>query len=220
MKLLIALSIFIAVNLSVADLNVIQQENTQQNTQLLSQQKFPSVNQVLPMLLIITASNGVAVDEVVVESSLYIKPKQQRPQLRRVRRSIFDNFNLKSLIEHKRVKRQFNEYSQSQAAANAAAQQNYNNLFGFGNSAANAQSQAFNSQGPLGGFGASAAGTLTQATNGNKFGVQNSAGASHALTFNLPNGQSVNFASTNNFANAPGGNSANSRGSAVSVNRI
>ncbi|XP_037814858.1 uncharacterized protein LOC119605676 [Lucilia sericata] len=200
MKLLIALSIFIAVNLSVADLNVVNQENTPQNTQL--------------------PSNGVAVDEVVVESSLYIKPKQQRPQLRRVRRSIFDNFNFKSLVEHKRVKRQFNDYSQSQAAANAAAQQNYNNLFGFGNSAANAQSQAFNSQGPLGGFGASAAGTLTQATNGNKFGVQNSAGASHALTFNLPNGQSVNFASTNNFANAPGGNSANSRGSAVSVNRI
>lgn len=152
---------------------------------------------------------------------MYIKPKQQRPQLRRVRRYILSDFNnLKSLVEHRRVKRQFNQYGQSQAAANAAAQQNYNNLYGFGNSAANAQSQAFNAQGPSGGFGASAAGSLTQALNGNRYGVQNSAGASHALTFNLPNGQSVNFASTNSFANGPGGNNADSRGSSVSVNRI
>lgn len=175
---------------------------------------------IFKILSIITASNGVAVDEVVVESSLYIKPKQ-RPQLRRVRRSILSDLdNLKSLVEHRRVKRQFGEYGQSQAVSNAAAQQNYNNLFGFGNSAANAQAQAFNAQGPSGGFGASAAGTLTQAVNGNHLGVQNAAGASHALTFNLPNGQSVNFASTNNFANGPNGNNANSRGSAVSINRI
>lgn len=133
------------------------------------------------------------------------------------RATLGDFYNLKSLVEHKRVKRQF---GQSQAVSNAAAQQNYNNRFGFGNSAANAQAQAFNSQGPLGGFGASAAGTVTQALSGNRLGVQNSAGASHALTFNLPNGQTVNFASTNNFANGPGGNSAASRGSSVSVNRI
>ncbi|KAM7359181.1 uncharacterized protein ACRADG_003876 isoform 2-T3 [Cochliomyia hominivorax] len=187
-------------NLCEADLNVGNQENTQQNVQL--------------------PSSGVAVDEVVVESSLYIKPKQQRPQLRRVRRSILNdlnNFNLKTLVEHKRVKRQF---GQSQAVSNAAAQNNYYNRFGFGNSAANAQAQAFNAYGPYGGFGASAAGTVTQALNGNRFGFENSAGASHALTFNLPNGQTVNFASTNSFANGPFGNNANSRGSSVSINRI
>ena len=168
-----------------------------------------------------TVTNGAAVDEVVVQSSLHIKPKQQRLQLRRVRRSILGVLdNRKSLLEHKRVKRQFGQFGQSQAVANAAAQQNFNNQFGFGNSAANAQAQAFNAQGPAGSFGASAAGTVTQALNGNSLGFQNSAGASHALTFNLPNGQSVNFASTNSFANGPGGNNANSRGSAVSVNRI
>lgn len=151
---------------------------------------------------------------------MYIKPKQQRPQLRRVRKSILEVLDRKSLFEHKRVKRQFGHYGQSQAISNAAAQQHFNNQFGFGNSAANAQAQAFNAQGPAGSFGASAAGSLTQAVNGNRFGVQNSAGASHALTFNLPNGQSVNFASTNSFANGPNGNNANSRGSSVSINKI
>lgn len=149
---------------------------------------------------------------------MYIKPKP-RNQLRRTRSAELSKYGiLAPVVEHHRVKRQF---GQSQAAANAAAQQNYNNgPHGFGNSAANAQAQAFNAQGPSGSFGASAAGTVTQALNGNRLGVQNAAGASHALNFNLPNGQTINFASTNSFGNAPGGNTANSRGSAVSVNRI
>lgn len=121
------------------------------------------------------------------------------------------------LVLHRRVKRQF---GQSQAAANAAAHQNSITNAGLHSSAANAQAQAFNAHGPSGSFGASAAGTATQALNVNRFGAQNAAGASHSLNFNLPNGQSINFASTNSFANGPGGNKANSRGSAVSVNRI
>ncbi|XP_037933062.1 uncharacterized protein LOC119667808 [Teleopsis dalmanni] len=169
-------------------------------------------------------STGAAVDEVVVESSLYIKPKP-KPNVRRIRS--IPNIELASLIEHKRVKRiprrqnnafQQPEYGQSQAAANAAANNNYQNPFGFGASQANAQSQAFNAQGPSGSFGASSAGSVTQALNANKFGIQNSAGASLAQTYTLPNRQTINFASTNSFANSPLAN-ANSRGSSVSVSQ-
>lgn len=181
-------------------------------------------------------SNGAAVDEVVVESSLYIKPKA-KPSFRRTIRSIHpaalhvSNVNalLSSLVEHKRVKRQPQRnrpqrqpqgqfYGQSQAAANAAANAQHRGPGGFGSSAANALAQAFNAQGPAGSFGASSAGTVTQAQNANKFGFSNSAGASMSQVFHLPNGQTINFASTNNFANAPGAN-ANSRGGAVSVSQ-
>ncbi|XP_061391131.1 uncharacterized protein LOC133326528 [Musca vetustissima] len=199
MKCFIVLLMFVAINglavvAAVDDSNIANQHNIQ--------------TQPLP--------GNIAVDEVVVESSLYIKPKP-RPQLRRTRSAIFAEFNnnLVPLILHRRVKRQF---QQSQAISNAFANQNLASPFGFQNSAANAQAQAFNSQGPAGSFGASAAGTGTQAFNANRFGAQNSAAASHTLNFNLPNGQTINFASTNSFANGPAGNIANSRGSAVSVN--
>lgn len=173
-------------------------------------------NELINFNTFFNVAGNIAVDEVVVESSLYIKPKP-RPQLRRTRNAIFAEFNnnIVPLILHRRVKRQF---QQSQAISNAAANQNYASPFGFQSSAANAQAQAFNAQGPSGSFGASAAGTGTQALNLNRFGAQNSAGASHSLNFNLPNGQTINFASTNSFANGPAGNTANSRGSSVSVN--
>ncbi|XP_073837770.1 uncharacterized protein [Musca autumnalis] len=199
MKCFIVLLIFVAINRIAAegdDSNIANQHNIQ--------------TQSLP--------GNIAVDEVVVESSLYIKPKP-RPQLRRTRSAIFPEFNsyLVPLNFHRRVKRQFH---QSQAISNAAANQNFASQFGVQNSAANAQAQAFNAQGPSGSFGASAAGTGTQALSLNRFGAQNSAAASHSLNFNLPNGQKINFASTNSFANGPAGNTANSRGSAVSVNKI
>ncbi|XP_075162322.1 uncharacterized protein LOC142234992 [Haematobia irritans] len=162
-------------------------------------------------------TGGIAVDEVVVESSLYIKPKP-RSQLRRTRNAVFGEFSnsLAPLILHRRVKRQ---NRQSQAVVNAAANQNSITNHGLHSSAANAQAQAFNAHGPSGSFGASSAGTATQALNVNRLGAQNAAGASHSLNFNLPNGQSINFASTNSFANGPAGNTANSRGSAVSLNK-
>ncbi|XP_013114655.1 uncharacterized protein LOC106092364 isoform X2 [Stomoxys calcitrans] len=199
MKVFIVLFIFIGINLIEAegdDSNIASQHNIQ--------------TQSLP--------GNIAVDEVVVESSLYIKPKPQ-PQLRRTRNAVFGEFSnsLLPLVLHRRVKRQF---GQTQAVANAAANQNSKTNGGLQSSAANAQAQAFNAQGPSGSFGASSAGTATQSLSINSQGTQNAAGASHSLNFNLPNGQSINFASTNSFANGPAGNMANSRGSAVSVNKV
>ncbi|XP_054733113.1 uncharacterized protein LOC129241018 [Anastrepha obliqua] len=170
-------------------------------------------------------ANGAAVDEVVVESSLYIKPKANlRPQVRRVRSIPFEMpLNSASLLEHVRVKRrpQFQpfapQYGQSQAIANADAHNRNVGPFGANTADSNAGSQAFNAFGPNGSFGASSAGTISQATQSGPFGLQNSAGASMSQSYKLPNGQTINFASTNSFANGPFGNNANSRGSSVSV---
>lgn len=129
-----------------------------------------------------------------------------------MRKSILSELNI--------IKRQVGEYGQSQADANAAAFQNYNNLDNFGNSAANSEAQAFSIQGPKGGFGASDAGFLTQTFNGNVYNIQDSASASHALNFNLPNGKTVNFGSTSSIPNDQHINNANSRANAVSVNSI
>ncbi|XP_014097407.1 uncharacterized protein [Bactrocera oleae] len=164
--------------------------------------------------------NGAAVDEVLVESSLYIKPKSNmRPQVRRVRSIPYAMpLNSASLLEHVRVKR-MPQSGQSQATAAADA-----NSFKFGPhgssaAAANAGSQAFNAFGPHSAFGASSAGTLTQASQFGAFGPQNSAAASMSQAYRLPNGQVINFASTNSFANGANGNNANSRGSSVSVSQ-
>uniref|UniRef100_A0A1B0G8F3 Secreted protein n=1 Tax=Glossina morsitans morsitans TaxID=37546 RepID=A0A1B0G8F3_GLOMM len=55
-------------------------------------------------------SGNVAVDEVVVESSLYIKPKP-RLQFKRTRRSVWEKpINYISLLEHKRTKRGINDH--------------------------------------------------------------------------------------------------------------
>ncbi|KAI9587188.1 uncharacterized protein ACN427_003590 isoform 1-T1 [Glossina fuscipes fuscipes] len=56
-------------------------------------------------------SGNVAVDEVVVQSSLYIKPKP-RLQFRRTRRSnvLEKSINYISLLEHKRTKRGMNNH--------------------------------------------------------------------------------------------------------------
>ncbi|TDG43394.1 hypothetical protein AWZ03_010164 [Drosophila navojoa] len=110
-----------------------------------------------------------------------------------------------------------NGYNQEQTASNGAASSNFNDRFNFGSSAANAQAQGFQSQSNLGSFGASSTSTATQSQNFNPFGNSNSAGASHSQVFKLPNGQTINFASTNNFANSGFGNTAGSRGGAVSV---
>ncbi|XP_036326420.1 uncharacterized protein LOC118739286 [Rhagoletis pomonella] len=166
-------------------------------------------------------ATGAAVDEVVVESSLYIKPKTNlKPQVRRVRSIPFDMpLNDASLLEHVRVKRrpQFQpltpQYGQSQATADASAFDRK----GPNSAASNAGSQAFNAFGPNGSFGASSAGTLAQTSQLGSHGFQISAGASMSQMYRLPNGQVINFASTNSFANGPFENNANSRGSAVSV---
>lgn len=162
--------------------------------------------------------NGAAVDEVLVESSLYIKPKTNlKPQVRRVRSIPFAMpLNSASLLEHVRVKR-MPQSGQSQATAAADS-----NSFNFGpdgssSAAANAGSQAFNAFGPNGSFGASSAGTLTQASQLGDFGSEFSGAASMSQVYKLPNGQVINFSSTNSFANGPNGNNANSRGSSVSV---
>ncbi|XP_030388563.1 glycine-rich RNA-binding protein 3, mitochondrial [Scaptodrosophila lebanonensis] len=215
-------------------------------------------------------TKGATIEEVIVETPLYIKPKA-RQQVRRVRAAP-DNVLAEIYATHKRVKRQRfggfgsggggfgntqvgssagvggtqagvnvgagqkggnagaqvqlgpqrplgpNGYSQEQAAANGGASSHHNNRLGSGSSAANAQAQGFQSQGANNSFGASSTSTATQAQNINPFGFgSNSAGASQSLLFNLPNGQTVNFASTNNFANNGLGNNANSRGSSVSV---
>ncbi|CAD7005235.1 uncharacterized protein LOC101457601 [Ceratitis capitata] len=170
-------------------------------------------------------ASGAAVDEVVVHSSLYIKPKANlRPQVRRVRSLPFAMpLNSVSLLEHVRVKRmpQYKrfgpQYGQSQANAAADANSIQFGPQGASSAASNAGSQAFNAFGPNGSFGASSAGTLTQASQSGLFGSSNSAGASMSQVFRLPNGQVINFASTNSFSNAPNGNNANSRGSSVSV---
>lgn len=194
-----AVLILCAACVTAATLNVVSEDNT------------PSAP--LPI-------NGAAVDEVLVESSLYIKPKTNlRPQVRRVRSIPFAMpLNSVSLLEHVRVKR-VPQSGQSQATA--AADSNSFNFgpFGANSAAANAGSQAFNAFGPNGAFGASSAGTLTQASQFGPFGPQNSAGASMSQVYRLPNGQVINFASTNSFANGPNGNNANSRGSSVSVSQ-
>ncbi|XP_067644681.1 uncharacterized protein [Eurosta solidaginis] len=171
--------------------------------------------------------NGAAVDEVVVESSLYIKPKvNMRPQVRRVRSIPFDMpLTSASLLEHIRVKRVPKyqslppQYGQSQATANAAAHDIKYVRYGTNTAASNAGAQAFNTFGPNGSFGASSAGTISQATQMGPLGVQNSVGASLSQTYTLPNGQTINFASTNSFANGPFGNNAYSRGSSVAVSK-
>ncbi|ALC44799.1 CG17032 [Drosophila busckii] len=101
-----------------------------------------------------------------------------------------------------------NGHSQQQSATNAAA----NNNFNGGSSGAIGQSQAFQSQSGNANFGAGSASTGTLSHNGNN----NAGSASHSQLFVLPNGQTVNFASSNNFANS-GLNNAGGRGSAVSV---
>ncbi|XP_030572969.1 nucleoporin NUP49/NSP49 [Drosophila novamexicana] len=209
---------------------------------------------------------GATIEEVVLESSLHIKPKA-RQNVRRVRSALDDTLR-EIYAAHKRVKRQFGRgrfgggfagnaqvgtqaggtnsgvnvgagpnggtadanvnlnplgplgpdgYKQEQSASNGAANSNFNNGFDSGSSAANAQAQGFQSQSALGSFGASSASTATQSQNSNPFGNNNSAGASHSQVYKLPNGQTINFASTNNFANSGFGNSANSHGGAVSV---
>ncbi|XP_067614098.1 uncharacterized protein [Eurosta solidaginis] len=167
-------------------------------------------------------------DEVVVESSLYIKPKvNMRPQVRRVRSIPFDMpLTSASLLEHIRVKRVLKyqslppQYGQSQATANAAAHDIKYVRYGTNTAASNAGAQAFNTFGPNGSFGAFSAGTISQATQMGPLGVQNSVGASLSQTYTLPNGQTINFASTNSFANGPFGNNANSRGSSVAVSKL
>ncbi|XP_034480797.1 PE-PGRS family protein PE_PGRS30 [Drosophila innubila] len=101
-------------------------------------------------------------------------------------------------------------YRQEQTASNGAASGTFNG----GSSAAIGQAQGFQSQGANGSFGGTSASTATQSQN--PFGNSNSAGASHSLGFILPDGQQINFASTNSFANN-GLNSGASRGGAVSV---
>ncbi|EDV97279.1 keratin, type I cytoskeletal 9 [Drosophila grimshawi] len=213
-------------------------------------------------------AKGATIEEVVLESSLHIKPKA-RQNVRRVR-SILDDTLHEIYAAHKRVKRQFgrgrggsrggfdgnaqvgtqaggtqsgvnvgagpkggtadanvhlnplgplgpNGYNQEQTASNGAANSNHHNGFNSGSSAAQGQAQGFQSQSANGSFGASSASTATQSQNSNPFGNSNSAGASHSQVFKLPNGQTINFASTNNFANSGFGNTANSRGGAVSV---
>lgn len=110
-----------------------------------------------------------------------------------------------------------NGYNQEQTASNGAANSHFNNGFNSGSSAANAQAQGFQSQSNLGSFGASSTSTATQSQNSNPFGNSNSAGASLSQVYKLPNGQTINFASTNNFANSGFGNTAGSHGGAVSV---
>ncbi|XP_020816207.1 ATP-dependent RNA helicase glh-2 [Drosophila serrata] len=242
-------------------------------------------------------SKGATIEEVVVESALYIKPKSN-PQVRRVRSALESGI----YATHKRVKRQFgrqfgnqyagnpgfgsgfggnqgfrgnqgfgggfggnqgfgsnvqagttagsggtkagvdvgagpnggnananvqlnplgplgpNGYNQEQAASNGAANSHYNNGPNSGSSAAIGQAQGFQSQSANGSFGASSASTATQSQNINPFGTNNAAGASLSQVYHLPNGQTINFSSTNSFANG-GANKGSSHGSAVSVSR-
>ncbi|XP_034657133.1 ATP-dependent RNA helicase glh-2 [Drosophila subobscura] len=109
-------------------------------------------------------------------------------------------------------------FNQEQAVSNGAAHSNYNNGLNAGSSAANAQAQGFQSQTANGSFGASSASTATQSQNINPFGSNNAAGASLSQVYKLPNGQTINFSSTNSFANN-GANQGNSHGAAVSVSR-
>ncbi|KAL7731903.1 hypothetical protein ACLKA6_017476 [Drosophila palustris] len=105
-----------------------------------------------------------------------------------------------------------NGYTQEQTASNGAASGNFNG----GSSAAIGQAQGFQSQGGSSSFGGFSASTGTQSQNFNPFGNNNAASASHTQGFILPNGQKINFSSTNSFANN-GPNSGASRGGAVSV---
>ncbi|KAH8370548.1 hypothetical protein KR093_004010 [Drosophila rubida] len=217
--------------------------------QQLSQRNEKQVQVQLP-------SEGVTIEEVVLESNLRIKPKANL-NVRRVRSALDETLN-SIYATHKRVKRQFgnrnkvnagtsagvggtnsgvnvgigpnggtadanvnlgpfrplgpNGYNQEQTASNGAASGNFNNGFGQGSAAAIGQAQGFLSQGAAGSFGAQSAGTSTQSQIGNS----NSAGASLSQVYRLPNGQTINFASTNNFANN-GLNNAGSHGSSVSV---
>ncbi|SPP85014.1 keratin, type I cytoskeletal 9 [Drosophila guanche] len=109
-------------------------------------------------------------------------------------------------------------FNQEQSVSNGAAHSNYNNGLNAGSSAANAQAQGFQSQTANGSFGASSASTATQSQNINPFGSNNAAGASLSQVYKLPNGQTINFSSTNSFANN-GANQGNSHGAAVSVSR-
>ncbi|KAH8306941.1 hypothetical protein KR044_001457 [Drosophila immigrans] len=212
--------------------------------QQLSQRNEKQVQVQLP-------SEGVTIEEVVLESNLHIKPKSNL-NVRRVRSALEETLN-GIYATHKRVKRGGrnggvnagtnagvggtnsgvnvgvgpnggtadanvnlspfrplgpNGFNQEQTASNGAASGNFNQ----GSSAAIGQAQGFLSQGAAGSFGAQSAGTSTQSLNGNS----NSAGASLSQVYRLPNGQVINFASTNNFANN-GLNNAGSRGSSVSV---
>ncbi|XP_017138474.1 uncharacterized protein LOC108153177 [Drosophila miranda] len=206
---------------------------------------------------------GATIEEVVVESALYIKPKATQ-QMRRVRSADSADSPLQGIYAtHKRVKRgrrggatqvgtsagaggtnagvvvgagpdggnananvQLNPFgplgpsgfNQEQAASNGAAHSNYNNGFNAGSSAADAQAQGFQSQTANGSFGASSASTATQSQNISPFGSNNAAGASLSQVYKLPNGQTINFSSTNSFANN-GANKGSSHGAAVSVSR-
>ncbi|XP_034108097.1 circumsporozoite protein [Drosophila albomicans] len=223
--------------------------------QQLSQRNEKQVQVQLP-------SEGVTIEEVILESNLHIKPKTNL-NVRRVRSALEESLN-GIYATHKRVKRQFfgnqpfgfngginagtnagaggansgvdvgvgpnggnananvqlnpfnqpgpNGYNQEQTASNGAASGQFNNGFGQGSSAAIGQAQGFLSQGGGNTFGAQSASTSTQS----QFGNNNAASAGLSQVYRLPNGQTINFASSNNFANN-GLNNAGSHGSSVSV---
>lgn len=110
-----------------------------------------------------------------------------------------------------------NGINQEQTASNGAANSVFNNGLDSGSSAASGQAQGFQSQSANGSFGATSASTATQSQNQNPFGSNNAAGASLSQVYKLPNGQTINFSSANNFANSGLGNTGSSHGSAVSV---
>lgn len=261
----------------------------------------------------LTAARGATIEEVVLQSNLYIKPKSQTVNVRRVRSALTEEEALNAIYAtHKRVKRQFGGgfgggfggpnggfggnrgyggfggnggfggyggfggnggfgaengavgggntqagtsagvggtssgvnvgagpdggnaaahvnlgqleplgpnggINQEQTASNGVANSNFNDGFDSGSSAASGQAQGFQSQSANGSFGASSASTATQSQSQNPFGSNNAAGASLSQVYKLPNGQTINFSSANNFANGGFGNTGASRGSAVSV---
>uniref|UniRef100_T1GE26 Uncharacterized protein n=1 Tax=Megaselia scalaris TaxID=36166 RepID=T1GE26_MEGSC len=159
------------------------------------------------------SDRNVAVDEVVVNSVLNIRPNKQMQQVRRVRDVLF------------RPKRQFQRQgfnngfqqpfgaSQSQALANANS--NHFGPNGFGSAAANSQAQGFQTNSATGNFGASSTAALTQAFNVQNGNAAGSLGNAFTQQYTLPDGRVIDINAANG---ASFGNGANSKGSSSTVN--
>ncbi|XP_031619873.1 uncharacterized protein LOC116338625 [Contarinia nasturtii] len=168
------------------------------------------------------APSEIVAEEVVVESSLNVRPKQSSH--RRVR-EVFA-----FLTPNLRSKRQFgptqsyypnqnyqiypHKQSSSQATAQSNSHSHSNGPSGVQDANALANAQAFQASG----FGATAnnavTNTLSIGPNGSSGGNANSGGQ----TYTLPNGQTLNIAYSNGNSFGPNGLSSTSQGNSIAFN--
>jgi len=160
--------------------------------------------------------SGLAVEEVVVESSLNIRKKPQ--PVRQTRNAVYIYpVNDLILTALRRQKRQFNP---NWGASNSAAQANANAFNfrpggGFDTSNAFSNAQGFQNRGPGGSFGANSAGAFTDNFSVGPNGINGGASFSNSQNYDLPNGHHLNLALAQGFTIGPDGKPVRSNSNAI-----